>query len=112
MVLFLYVGDSDQYNFYREEMILLNLNFIKNKFNKITSYKYFDEIYVIIICIIALMGWGANTIVGMSIILISAALMLLLTDDLKYVIPNTIYMIFTINDGFSNAELPIPIIVT
>ena len=84
----------------------------KTKFNNLTELKYFDEIYAVVLALIALLGWSVNTILGMSILIIVAAMVLLLTSDFTYIIPCVIYSLFCINKGFNNNEVPIPIIIS
>ncbi|MDE5714832.1 MAG: hypothetical protein K2I42_01740 [Anaeroplasmataceae bacterium] len=78
---------------------------------KITEKKYFNEIYSALLSIITIFGWKFNNTLGMILMIITAMFILILTKDLKFVIPNTIYFIFIISTGFSNNQIPIPIIV-
>ena len=84
----------------------------KTNFNKVINLKYFDELYAVVLALVALLGWSVNTILGMSILIIVAAVVLLLTNDFTYIIPCVIYSLFCINTGFNNNEIPIPIIIS
>ncbi|MDE7162189.1 MAG: O-antigen ligase family protein, partial [Anaeroplasmataceae bacterium] len=91
---------------------------IQNKYHqlntnalRITKMKYFNEIYAGILALITILGWSLNSVVGMLVMIILASLALLITGDLKYVIPNCIFFIFIFSDGFANNSFPIPIIV-
>lgn len=91
--------------------VVNGLNQLNNLTLKITRMRFFNEIYAAILAIITILGWKFNSIIGMSIIIASAIIALLLTRDLKYTIPNCIYFIFTISEGFKNDSFPIPIII-
>ncbi len=84
----------------------INLNILK-----LTEKKYFNEIYAGVIALITVFGWKFNSTLGMIMMILAAAVALILTRDLKYIIPNVIYFIFMINEGFSNSEMPIPIFI-
>ena len=73
--------------------------------------KHFDELYALALSLIALLGWSVNTILGMSLLIVVATIVMLLTNDMKYAIPSIIYSIFTINEGFSNDKIPIPLVI-
>ncbi len=77
----------------------------------ITKMKYFNEIYASVLALITVIGWKFNTLAGMVVMILAATAALLLTKDLKYVIPNCIYFIFMFSEGFSNDTFPIPIII-
>ena len=91
---------------------------IKNTYNKIhnsiiniTNYKYFNEFYCAIFLFIALFGWRFNDIIGISVLLALSAIILILTNDLNYILPAIINLLFVINTGFLNNEIPITIII-
>ncbi len=84
---------------------------IKEKLIPIVNDKYFNEFYAAIFMFIALFSWRFDTIVGMSIMLVLSAIILILLDDFNYILPPVIYLLFTISTGFSNNEIPIPIII-
>ncbi len=94
------------------------LHLIMNKYNqlnnfilRITNCRFFNEIYAAILSLITIFGWRYDTIIGMSLMIVFAIIALLLTKDLKYVIPNCLYFIFMFSDGFKNDSFPIPIII-
>ncbi len=84
----------------------INLNILK-----LTEKKYFNEIYAGLIAVITVFGWKFQSTLGMILMILMAAVALILTKDLKYIIPHVIYFIFMINEGFSNNEMPIPILL-
>lgn len=84
---------------------------IQTRFEKITSKKYFFEIYCALMAAIALLGWRLNSTVGLSILLVIGIVSILCTNNLTYILPNLTYLIFTISDGFTNTAVPIPILV-
>ena len=80
---------------------------LNNFFKKIASLKFFNEIYVALLSIVAIIGWKYDLEFGMSVLIISAVVILFLANDLKFVIPNLIFFLFSINIGFSSFEMPI-----
>lgn len=78
---------------------------------KVTEYRYFDELYAFLLAVIAFLGWKYDTLIVMGILIGLAALVLLWTGDFKFLIPNAVYLVFTIGEGFSSEEIPIPIIL-
>lgn len=93
------------------ELIKEKYNFLSSKFLNLTKTKYFNEIYAFTLALISLLGWKYNNNVSMIIMIALAIIVLILTTDLKYIIPNTIYFIFSIGEGFSNSQMPVHIIV-
>lgn len=91
---------------FQEKYNQLNMNALK-----ITKMKYFNEIYSAILALVTILGWKFSSIAGMIVMILFGTVALLLTKDLKYVIPNCIYFIFMFSDGFANDSFPIPIIV-
>ncbi|MBD5390685.1 O-antigen ligase family protein [bacterium] len=94
------------------------MTMIREKYNqlniavlKVTKMKYFNEIYVAILAMITILGWKFSSNAGMIVMIILATISLLLTQDLKYVIPNCLYFIFIFSEGFKNDSFPIPLIV-
>lgn len=88
-----------------------NYNKIHNSIINITNYKYFNEFYCAIFMFIALFGWRFNDIIGISVLLALSAIILILTNDLNYILPAIINLLFVINTGFLNNEIPITIII-
>ncbi len=84
---------------------------LNTKLLNFTKKKYFNEVYSALLAGLTIIGWKWNSMLGMVVMLVSAMIVLILTKDLVFVIPNTIYFIFMINTGFSNNRIPIPIIV-
>lgn len=80
-------------------------------FLKISKMRFFNEVYIGLIALVTIFGWGVHCMAGMALIIIVALLVLVLTQDLKYVIPHCVYFIFMLNDGFANDSIPIPIII-
>ena len=84
---------------------------IRGKLSSITNLKYFDECFVLIIAIITIFGWEYNSTIGMISLIIISIFILIVFNDLLYVVPIGIFFIFTMKDGFSNNEIPIKLIV-
>lgn len=80
-------------------------------FLKISKMRFFNEVYVGLIALITIFGWSVHCTAGMVIMIMFALMVLLITQDLKYVIPNCIYFIFMLSDGFASDSVPIPIII-
>lgn len=94
------------------------MKMIQEKYNQlninvliITKMKYFNEIYAAFLALVTILGWKFSNVAGMIIMIILATAALVLTKDLKYVIPNCTYFLFMFSDGFANNSFPIPIIV-
>ncbi|MDE6655980.1 MAG: hypothetical protein K2J85_03215 [Anaeroplasmataceae bacterium] len=90
----------------QEKYNQLNLNILK-----VTKMKYFNEIYAGLLALLTILGWKFSSVAGMIIMIILATAALVLTKDLKYVIPNCIYFIFMFSEGFANDSFPIAILV-
>lgn len=90
----------------QEKYSQLNRNILK-----ITKMKYFNEIYAASLALVTILGWKFSSVAGMIVMILLATIALLLTKDLKYVIPNCVYFIFMFSEGFANDSFPIPIIV-
>ncbi|MDE5546355.1 MAG: O-antigen ligase family protein, partial [Anaeroplasmataceae bacterium] len=91
---------------------------IQEKYNQlnmralsVTKMKYFNEIYAAILALITIFGWKFSSVAGMIIMILFGTAALILTKDLKYVIPNCIYFIFMFNEGFASDSFPIPVLV-
>lgn len=84
---------------------------LKKYSDKLIGLKYFEELYCLSLMAITLIGWKFNEIVGISLLILAATAVLLLLQDLKYILPNILFLIFNLNKGFSNTQFPIPIIV-
>ncbi|MCI6156006.1 MAG: hypothetical protein MR674_04860, partial [Erysipelotrichaceae bacterium] len=82
------------------KMIQTNIRFELNK-------KLISEIYVIFIFIISIVGWLINSLVGISILVFITTMIIVLTNDLKFIIPEILFIPFIINSGFSSTEIPI-----
>ncbi|MDE5856609.1 MAG: hypothetical protein K2H06_06140, partial [Anaeroplasmataceae bacterium] len=90
----------------QEKYNQLNMNVLK-----ITKMKYFNEIYATLLAIVTILGWKFSSVAGMIIMILIGTAALVLTKDLKYVIPNCIFFIFMFSEGFSSYSFPIPVIV-
>lgn len=88
-----------------------NYQKLNNTILNITQMRFFNEIYAGLLAGLTIFGWKFNSTIGMLLMIIVATLALLLTKNLKYVIPNCIYFIFMFNNGFANNSLPIPILI-
>ena len=84
---------------------------LSNKVNNLINKRYFYEIYVAILMLISLLGFMYSTIVGLSILIIISFIMLIMTFDISATIPVTTFILFVINSGFQNDEIPIVLII-
>ena len=86
-------------------------NKIISKLNNIINTKFFYDVYLIILSLITILGYLFNPILGMGLLIISSVIMLIITNDMKYIIPNMLFIIFNINNGFKVDEIPIFLII-
>ncbi|MDE5867593.1 MAG: O-antigen ligase family protein [Anaeroplasmataceae bacterium] len=84
---------------------------VNNFVNHLTNMRFFNEIYAAIIAVIALIGWQFSNNLGMILLTCFGTISLIFTQDLKYVIPNVLFFIFTFSTGFANDTIPIHIII-
>ena len=84
---------------------------LSNKVNNLINKRYFYEIYVAILMLISLLGFTYSTIIGLSILIIISFIMLIMTFDISVTIPVTTFILFVINSGFQNDEIPIVLII-
>ena len=89
-----------------DKLNILQTN-IKCELNK----KIFSELYVLFVFIVSIIGWFFNSLVGISVLVFLTTLMIVLTNDLKYVIPELLFIPFTINVGFTSTNVPVGLIV-
>ena len=83
----------------------------QDKARSLLNNKYIEEIYVVIILLISILGWNYNSILGISALVFVSTLAIVLTNDLKYIIPIIIYLPFTIGFAFDATIIPIPLII-
>ncbi len=79
---------------------------ITNFFNN----KIYNEIYTFLIMFIALFGYRFNDIIGISLLIFIILLTLIFTKDFNYILAPSIFMLFVINKGFANDEIPLTLI--
>jgi len=72
---------------------------------------YFYDAYLVLLTLFTLIGFMFNPIVGIETLIISMIIMLIITNDMKYIIPNLIFIIFNINNGFKVDEIPLFLII-
>ena len=82
-----------------------------SKLNNIVNMKYFYDLYLVLLTIITLIGYMFNSIIGIETLIISMIIMLIITNDMKYIIPNLLFIIFNINNGFKADEIPLFLII-
>lgn len=68
---------------------------------KINENKIFEEVYIILIYLIALFGWYFKTQYGLMIIITINLIAILSFNDFKYMIPSGLGIIFSIGTDFS-----------
>lgn len=92
--------------------LVLNLRYnLISKIEYISHKKYFNEIYSFILAALTVIFWRYNTMTGMITLASFSAVVILLTNDLKYILPSVLYIIFTLNHGFKVDEVPYNIII-
>jgi len=72
--------------------------------------KYFYDIYLVILTLFALL-YIINPIIGIEASIISMIIMLIITNDMKYIMPNLLFIIYNYNNGFKVDELPLFLII-
>ena len=96
----------------RRKIAMLNkFVLLQDRIKSILNNKYIEEIYIVIVSLISLLCWNYNSIAGISILVFIATITIILTNDLKYIIPIVIFLPFTIGFSFSATIIPIPLIV-
>lgn len=93
------------------EFICESRNKLIYKIEYLSHRKYFNEIYCFILSIITILFWRYNSMMGMVVLAFISALVIFLTDDIKYALPSILYIIFTINHGFEANVIPYNIII-
>lgn len=84
---------------------------VRQRFFRLEQRPYFYEIYVAIIALLILLGWQFSFVISFSILWVISAFLIVLTLDLKYVLPQIVFLIFSIGNGFHNDEIPVALIV-
>lgn len=84
---------------------------LRNKFSKITNLKYFEHVYILLLALFGIVAWYQFSLIGLVVLICLTALMLILTADTYYIIPNITYAIFMISNGVSSSDIPVPLIV-
>ena len=74
--------------------------------NKFKNNKIFDELYVLILAIIILLSWDWFFTLGTAIVIVLASAAIILLNDFKYLIPATLFFVFSNRDGFSTDRFP------
>lgn len=77
----------------------------------ILSFKYFDELYLLFVLFISILGWLFSSISGMVFLLLLGSTMLIVSKSFKYTFPCLINLFFIQNDPYVFDKVPIPIIV-
>ena len=78
---------------------------------KLIEYKFFLEIYCLILASITFFGWLSNTLTGIGILLLLAVFAIIFLKDLKYIIPNVLFVIFNIHKDFSGGVIPWDLVI-
>ena len=68
--------------------------------NKIKNYKYFDELYILVLALIILFSWDWFFTYGAAIVIFLAAVCMLLFNSFKYLIPASLFFVFSNREGF------------
>lgn len=79
--------------------------------NKWNSSVYFEEIICMLLMFISLFVWKFQSFIGMMLLVIIAAILLFVFNDFKYMIPSSIYFLYSFSEGFNSTNIPIHIFV-
>ena len=77
---------------------------------RLNENKVFDELYIVAVFIIALIGWYLKTQYGYMAIATISLITILLLNDVKYMVPCGFGMIFSIGTGFTTNQTYGPLI--
>ncbi len=72
----------------------------------IKNHPFFDEVYCLILCLISLLCWRFSSLAGMISILLIATLSLIVLNDFKYMIPCSLFFIFSNGNTFESTDFP------
>ena len=78
---------------------------------RLNENSIFEELYCLILMLIAFLFYCISSLAGMIIILLIAILSLILFKDFKYIIPCLLYFMFSNSNNFDKAKLPIPLFI-
>lgn len=87
------------------------LQSVQNKALHFSKMKYFDEIFIALTAVITILGWKVSAHIAMICFIFIALAATILVKNLKYIIPSTIFYVFSLGTGFSNNEIPIQLII-
>ena len=79
--------------------------------NKLNNSSFFLDIFCLVLCIFAYIGWRFNYILGMCIIIPISCFALILFNNFKYMIPSLLFLILSYGNGFDSDFSPMPIII-
>lgn len=79
-------------------------------FKKLNENKLFEEIYIIAVFLIALIGWYFKTQYGYTAIALISFASILIFNDVKYIVPCGFGMIFSIGTGFTTDQAYGPLV--
>lgn len=71
----------------------------------------FFEIYSFLLALMTVVFWKYASMTGMIVMSALATLTIILTLDLRFIIPNVLYIIFMLNHGFKTDEIPYLLII-
>ena len=90
----------------------------RDKLKLLSKNKHFDDILILLIAFITFIGWTLGTLtniplmLGLDLLIIIAVVLILVFNDLKYLIPVIIYLIYNMaNEVDSGASIPIDLII-
>ena len=90
----------------------------RDKLKMLSKIKHFDDILILLIAFITFIGWTLGTLtniplmLGLDLLIIIAVVLILVFNDLKYLIPVIIYLIYNMaNEVDSGASIPIDLII-
>ena len=81
------------------------------KIKSLNSNKLFEELFCLFLSIITVFFWKFSSLTGMIIILLVATISLIIFNDFKYMIPCSIYFLFSINYTFESDKVPIAVVI-
>lgn len=81
------------------------------KINNIVKHKYFNDLYCLVLALIALLTWQVHNVTGFIIFSIVGSASLIFLKDLKYLVPIVIYFPFISQASFMDKSSYIGLII-
>lgn len=85
---------------------------MKEFLEKIKTSKYFDELYIMLLAIIILFSWDWFFTFGTAIVIIIASACMIIFNSFKYLIPASLFFVFSNREGFSADKFPYELLIS